>query len=88
MAAVDDLSLLTITSKSMRNLVECYRVSMFHTREVIVHSRAHGVLDVENQAEWLQRYKKLGKFPAVLLVRKTIKEWKIMLILQKTAFLR
>ncbi|XP_025085040.1 F-box only protein 47-like isoform X2 [Pomacea canaliculata] len=58
--SIDDLSLLTITSKSMRNLVECYRVSMFHTREVIVHSRAHGVLDVENQAEWLQRYKKLG----------------------------
>lgn len=62
MFAVEDLSLLTITSKSMRNLIECYRVTMFHTRELAVHSRAHGVLDVEQQAEWLVRYRKLGKY--------------------------
>ena len=33
---------------------------MFSSRGLGVHSRAHGVMDVERQAEWLARYKKLG----------------------------
>ena len=66
--AVEDLSLLTITSKSMRNLIECYRVTTFSSRGLGVHSRAHGVMDVERQAEWLARYKKLGKTKTGLFV--------------------
>ncbi|XP_076472156.1 F-box only protein 47-like [Babylonia areolata] len=57
---IEDLSLLTITSKAMRNLIECYRVTTFTFRGLGVHSRAHAVMDVERQAEWLARYKKLG----------------------------
>ncbi|KAK7098949.1 hypothetical protein V1264_003159 [Littorina saxatilis] len=57
---IEDLSLLTISSKAMRNLIECYRVSTINARGLGIHSRAHGVMDVERQAEWLARYKKLG----------------------------
>lgn len=52
----------------MRNLIECYRVTTFSSRGLGVHSRAHGVMDVERQAEWLARYKKLGKTTAGLFV--------------------
>ncbi|KAK3101486.1 hypothetical protein FSP39_003958 [Pinctada imbricata] len=61
---VEDLSILTITSKAMRNLIEGYRVLMPALQKDLVH-RVHSQnkkqpLPLEKQSELIKRFHKLG----------------------------
>ncbi|XP_005105911.1 F-box only protein 47 [Aplysia californica] len=57
---VEDLSILTISSKAMRNLVEGYRVTQFSGPHRIPYEELHSSLSVEEQAMMLSRFHKLG----------------------------
>ena len=64
--SVEDLSILTITSKSMRNLVEGYKVLMPVIHKELLH-RVHAsnpcqVLPLEKQSELIRVFHKLGMY--------------------------
>ncbi|CAG5122013.1 unnamed protein product, partial [Candidula unifasciata] len=56
----ENLSLLTLTSKAMRNLIEGYRVTRFAGLHGCSYKDIHGQLSVEQQAAMLNLYHKLG----------------------------
>ncbi|GFO39608.1 F-box only protein 47 [Plakobranchus ocellatus] len=58
---VEDLSILTITSKKMRNLVEAYRVTRFSGPHSIPYKTIHTNMSVEEQADMLSLFHKLGR---------------------------
>jgi len=63
---VEDLSMMTITSKSMRNLIEGYRVTRFSGPHYINFDDLHTPRPLEEQAEQLHKFQKLG-----LLMKRT-----------------
>ncbi|RUS89553.1 hypothetical protein EGW08_002671 [Elysia chlorotica] len=59
--SLEDLSILTITSKKMRNLAEAYRVTRFSGPHSIPYQKIHSVLAVDQQATLLSLFHKLGR---------------------------
>ncbi|GFR92873.1 F-box only protein 47, partial [Elysia marginata] len=59
--SIEDLSMLMITSKKMRNLAEAYRVTRFSGPHSIPFQKIHTVLAVEQQAKMLSLFHKLGR---------------------------
>ncbi|KAK3750595.1 hypothetical protein RRG08_007104 [Elysia crispata] len=59
--SIEDLSILTITSKKMRNLTEAYRVTRFSGPHSIPYQKIHTVMAVDQQATLLSLFHKLGR---------------------------
>ncbi|KAI8781098.1 F-box only protein 47 [Biomphalaria glabrata] len=57
---IEDLSILTIVSKTMRNLIEGYRVTRFSGPHCMSYRDLHLRLSLEQQTEMLSKYHKLG----------------------------
>ncbi|XP_071099492.1 F-box only protein 47-like [Haliotis cracherodii] len=58
--SVIDLSLMTITSKAMRNLIEGYRVTRPLSRHFLELPDPHVILPLDEQAEYFKKYQRLG----------------------------
>ncbi|XP_064600799.1 F-box only protein 47-like [Liolophura sinensis] len=65
--SVKDLSILTITSKMMRNLVEGYRGTSHFSRHLLPQPLPHKSVPVDKQADYIRNFEKLG----LLLKRST-----------------
>ncbi|XP_059155498.1 F-box only protein 47-like isoform X2 [Physella acuta] len=57
---IEDLSMLTISSKAMRNLIEGYRVTRFSGPHSISYKDIHVFLSSDQQTEMMSKYHKLG----------------------------
>lgn len=60
MFAVNDLSILTITSKMMRNLVEGYRGTSHFSRHLLPQPLPHKSVPIDKQADYIRNFEKLG----------------------------
>lgn len=59
--SIEDLSMLMITSKKMRNLAEAYRVTRFTGPHSMPIQKLHTVSAVDQQAQMLSFFHKLGR---------------------------
>ncbi|CAH1785920.1 unnamed protein product [Owenia fusiformis] len=57
---VEDLSMLTISSKNMRNLIEVYRLTNNAKRHLMSKPLTHTVMSIRDQITYVEQFKKLG----------------------------
>ena len=59
--SVEDLSILTITSKAMRNAVELYKNTLRAQQYLLPMPIRHGTIPVTEESYYMSQFQKLGK---------------------------